>query len=97
MASKRKFLKAFFQFSGNILSKMIQNLKIRVYLMQHVLELDMKKISDSKALIFGLSGLKTSLGQFGPKAFGKRLTKPLVENPGSNFPKLDLIFSKIMT
>ena len=75
---------------------MTQNLKIRFYLKQHVLELDMKKISDPKALIFGLWGLETSLGQFGPKAFGKRLIKPLVENPSSNFPKLDLIFSKIM-
>ena len=56
----------------------------------------MKKISDPKALTFGVSGLKTSLGQFGPKAFGKGLIKALVENPGSNFHKQDLIFSEIM-
>ena len=59
-------------------------------------KLDMKKISDPKAFIFGLWGLKTSLGQFGRKAFGKGLMKPLVENPSSNFHKLDLIFSRIV-
>ena len=34
--------------------------------------------------------LKVSLGQFEPKAFGKGLIKPLVENPTSNFHKQDL-------
>ena len=58
--------------------------------------LDMKKISDPKAFIFGLWGLKTSLGQLGPKAFGKGLIKPLVENPSSIFHKLDPMFSRIM-
>ena len=60
------------------------------------MELDMKKISDPKALIFGVWGLKPNLGQFGPKIFGKGLIKPLVENPSSNFHKQGLIFSRIM-
>ena len=38
--------------------------------MQNFIELDMKQFSDSKALSFDVWGLKTSLGQFGPKAFG---------------------------
>ena len=75
---------------------MTQNLKIRAYLMQNFMELDNKKILDPKALTFGIWGLKTSLGQFGPKAFGKGLIKPLVENPSSNFHEQDLIFSIIM-
>ena len=56
----------------------------------------MKKCSDLKALIFGVWDLKTSLGQFGNKAFGKELIKALVQNPNSNFHKQDLIFSRIM-
>ena len=75
---------------------MTQNLKIRANLMQNLMELEMKKCSDPKALTFGIWGLKTSLGQFGSKAFGKGLIKSLVENPGSNFHKQDLIFSRIM-
>ena len=71
---------------------MTQNLKARAYLMQNFMELDMKKFSDSKALTFGIWGLKTSLGQFGPKAFGKAFVKI----PASNFHKQDLIFSRIM-
>ena len=59
---------------------MTQNLKIRVYLMQNFMEHDMKQISEPKALTFSVWGLKTSLGQFGPKAFDKGLIKPLVEN-----------------
>ena len=43
------------------------------------MELDKKKLSDPKALIFGVWGLQTSLGQFGLKAFGKGLIKLLVE------------------
>ena len=50
---------------------MTQDLKIRAYLMQNFMELDMKKFSDPKALKFGVWGVKTSLEQFGPKAFGK--------------------------
>ena len=48
---------------------MTQNLKIRAYLMQNVMQLDMKKISHSKAVTFGFWGLKPNLGQFGPKTF----------------------------
>ena len=39
--------------------------------MQHFMELDMKKFEDPKTLTFGVSNLKTSLGQIGPKVFGK--------------------------
>ena len=45
--------------------------------MQNVMELDLKKFSDPKTLTFGVWGLKTSLGKFGPKAFGKGLIKPV--------------------
>ena len=75
---------------------MTENLKVRAYLMLDIMELDMKKCSDPKALTFGVWCLKTSFGQFGPKAFGKGLIKALVENPGSNFHKQDLTFSRIM-
>ena len=64
--------------------------------MQNFMKLDMKKFSDPNALTFGVWGLKTSLGQFGPKTFGKGLVKALVENLSSNFHKEDLIFSRIM-
>ena len=60
------------------------------------MELDMKKSTDPKTLTFGVWSLKTSLGQFGPKAFGRGLIKPLVKNPGSNFHRQDHIFSRIM-
>ena len=60
------------------------------------MKLDMKKFTDPKTLTFGVWGLKTSLGQFGPKAFGRGLIKPLVKNSCSNFHKQDLIFSRIM-
>ena len=75
---------------------MTQNLKIRAYSMQNFMELDMKKFSDPKAVTFRVWDLKTSLGQFGPKAFGKGLIKALVKNPSSNFHKQFLIFSRIM-
>ena len=75
---------------------MTQTLKITAYLMQNFIDLDMKKFSDLKALIFGVWVLKTILGQFGLKAFGKGLIKALVKNPSSNFHKQDLIFSRIM-
>ena len=71
-------------------------MKIRAYLMQNFMELDMKKNSDPKGLTFGIWVLKTRLGQLGPKAFGKGLIRLLVENPSSNFHKPDLIFSRIM-
>ena len=64
--------------------------------MQNFMELHMKKFSDPKALMFGVWGLKASLGQFGAKAFGKGIIKALVENPSSNFHKQELIFSRIM-
>ena len=48
------------------------------------MELDMKKFTDPKTLTFG------------PKAFDRGLIKPLVKNPGSNFHKQDLIFSRII-
>ena len=75
---------------------MAQHLKIRANLILNFMELDMNKFSDPKALTFGVWDLKTSLGQFGPKSFGKGLIKALVENTGSNFHKQDLIFSRIM-
>ena len=57
----------------------------------------MKKPSDPKALTFGAWGLKTSLGQFGHKAFGKGLFKALVENPSSNFHKQDSHAQRVTT
>ena len=45
--------------------------------MQNFMELDMKKNSDLKGLIFEVWDLKTSLGQFEPKAFCKGLINPL--------------------
>ena len=43
--------------------------------MQNFMELDMKYIPDLKALLTcELWGLKTSLGQFGPKPFPKDLS-----------------------
>ena len=75
---------------------MTQNLKIRAYLMQNFMELDMKKFKVPKTLTFGVWGLKTGLGQFGPKAFGRGLIKSLVKSPSSNFHKQDLIFPRIM-
>ena len=60
------------------------------------MELDMKHFSDSKTLTFVVWGLKSSLGEFGPKAFGKGLIKPLVKNPSSSVHKQDLISSRIM-
>ena len=50
--------------------------------MQNFMELDMKNFFDSKAATFGVWGLKTGLGQLGPKG----RIKPYVLNPGSNFP-----------
>ena len=69
---------------------------MRAYLMQNFKELDMKKFSDPKTLTFGFWCLKTSLEQFGYKAFGKELIKRLVKNPRSNFHIQDMIFSRIM-
>ena len=62
--------------------------------MQNFMKLDIKKISDPKALTFGVWVLNYSIGQFGTKAFAKGLIKPLAENPSSNFHKQDIVFSK---
>ena len=67
------------------LSKMTQNSKIRAYLIQNFMGHDKKRFSDPMPLTFEVWGLKNSLRKFGPKAFGKRLMKTLVQNPGSNF------------
>ena len=75
---------------------MTQNLKIRAYLMRNVMELDIRKFSDPKTLTLGVWGLKTSLGQFGHKAFGKVPIKAFVRNTSSNFHKQDLTFAIIM-
>ena len=74
---------------------MTQNLKRKAYLKQNVMELDMRKFTDPKTLTFGVWGLETSLGQFGPKAFGRGLIKPLVKNTGSIFTNRTSFF-KIM-
>ena len=60
------------------------------------MELNMKKNLDLKALTFEVWGLKTSVGQFGPKTFCKGFVQPLDENPSFDFQKQDLIFSGIM-
>ena len=57
------------------------------------MKFDMKKFTDPKIQTFGFWDLKTRLGQFGPKAFGRGLIKPLVKILGSNFHKQDLIHS----
>ena len=75
---------------------MTQNLKTRAYIMVNFMELPVKRFLDPKALTFRFWGLKTSLGQFGPKVFCKRFIKPLDENPSFNFQKQDFIFSRIM-
>ena len=99
IAPTRRFLKGFLQFLGINTHNVVKNdpnLKTRAYFMQSFMEPDMKIISDSKALIFEVWDLKTSLGQFGLKAFCKGLIKPLDENTRFNFQKQDLIFSGIM-
>ena len=63
--------------------------------MQILWSLKWKNIQIPK-LTFEVWDLKTSFKQFGHKAFGRGLTKPLAKNPGSNFHKKDLIFSGIM-
>ena len=51
--------------------------KFENFLKPNFMELDMKKFSGPKDLKFWVCGLKTSLGQFGPKVFGKGLIKAL--------------------
>ena len=53
--------------------------------------------SGPKALTFRVWGLKTSLGQFGPKVLCNGLIKPLDENPSFIFQKQDIIFSGIIS
>ena len=43
--------------------------------MQNFMKLDMKRFLDLKAVRFAVWGLKTSLGQSGPKAFVKARIK----------------------
>ena len=43
--------------------------------MKNFMKLDIKNFLNLKAVIFGVWGLKTSLGQFGPKAFVKTRIK----------------------
>ena len=45
------------------------------------MELDMKKISDPKVLTLSTWGLKTSLGQFGPKAFWQSTYQVISREP----------------
>ena len=73
---------------------MTQNLKT-AYFMQNFMELDIKKVSGPKAVIFGVWGQKSSRTIW-PKAICKRLIKLLDENPSFNFQKQDLIFSRII-
>ena len=56
---------------------MTQNYKIRAYLTQNLMDLDMKKFIDlaPKLWTFGVWGLKASLGQFGPKALAEDLSR----------------------
>ena len=60
---------------------MTQNCKIRAYLMQNFIELDMKKFTDPKTLIFGVWGLKTSLVQNWPKSLWERTYQAISQEP----------------
>ena len=73
---------------------MTQNLKIRAYLKENFMELDMKKFTDPKTLTYGLWGLNTSLGQFRLKASGIGLIKPLIKSPGFNFTNRTSFFQE---
>ena len=74
MAPKRRILEGVLPFSGKKLF-VKSDVKISACFMQNFMKLDMKKKLDLKAVIFGVWGLKTSLGQFGPKAFVKTRIK----------------------
>ena len=65
------------QFSGNNFVKNEPKFENNSLFDAKFYELDMKQFSDPKALTFGVWGLKTSLGQSGPKAFGRGLIKAL--------------------
>ena len=62
-------------------------MKMRACLLQNLLELYKKKFLDPKAVIFKVWGLNASLGQLGPKVFGKGLIKPKIQKPSINFHK----------
>ena len=72
---------------------MTQNLKTRAYFMQNDMELEIKKISDPKALTFEVWDLKTRYFKaiLGQKSFAKY--KLLDENTSFNFQKQHLTFS----
>ena len=59
--------------------------------MQNIIELEMKK---AMAMAFGVWGLKTSLGQLGPKLFDKGFIKPQVKKPSSNFTNRTSLFQE---
>ena len=65
---------------------MTQNLKIRACFMQNLVEVDIKKFLDPKALTPEVWDLKTSLGQLGPKPLAKNLSS-------HKFRKLASIFT----
>ena len=46
---------------------MTQDLKIKVYFMPNIVELDMRELLNSEALTSAVWGLKTSLGDLGQK------------------------------
>ena len=46
---------------------MTQNLKIKACFMQNIMEFDMKKLLDLKAVTSSVWDLKTDLGKLGPK------------------------------
>ena len=46
---------------------MTQNLKIKAFFMQNIMEVDLKKLLDPRAVASGVWGLKTSLGKLGSK------------------------------
>ena len=54
--------------------------------------MNLKKLIDIPTITFGVWSLKTSLEKFGLK----RIIKPKVQNPSSNFQKRDLIYSRII-
>ena len=54
--------------------------------------MNLKKWLDIPTVTSGVWSLKTSLEKFGLK----RIIKPKVQNPSSNFQKRDLIYSRII-
>ena len=62
--------------------------------MQNFMELDMKQFSDLKTLTFVVSGLKTSLGQFGPKVLWQRSYQAISPEPLLQFSHTESHFLK---